>query len=47
MMAEVVLAHSKREQTVELSATELERYRAQARDRDDAPNQAPRRGRGR
>ncbi len=47
LMVKVILAHSKREQTVEMSATELERYRAQTRERDDTPNQAPRRGRGR
>jgi hypothetical protein len=47
MMSKVILAHPKREQTVEMSAAELERYRAQARERDDGPKQAPRRGRGR
>jgi hypothetical protein len=40
MMAKVILAHSQPEQTVEI-------YRAQARERDDAPKQTPRRGRGR
>jgi hypothetical protein len=42
MMAKVFLAH-KHEQTVDISAAELERYRAQVRERDDAPKQSPRR----
>jgi hypothetical protein len=46
MMSNVILAHPNREQTVDMSAAELERYRTQARERDDAPKQAPRRGRG-
>jgi hypothetical protein len=43
MMSKVIFAHPKREQTVEMSVAELEPYR----ERDDAPKQAPRRGRGR
>jgi hypothetical protein len=46
-MANVILAHPKREQTIKMSAAELERHQAQAHHRDDAPKQAPRRGRGR
>jgi hypothetical protein len=45
MMAKVILAHPR--EHVEMSAAELERYPTQARERDDAPKQAPRRGRSR
>jgi hypothetical protein len=45
-MAMVIPAHSQHEQTVDMSAAELEPYRAQ-REQDDAPKQAPRRGRSR
>jgi PAS domain S-box-containing protein len=47
IMPKVILAHPKCEQTVEMSAAELERYRVQARERNDGLKQAPRRGRGR
>jgi hypothetical protein len=44
MMSNVILVHPERERTVEMSAAELERYRAQAREQDDAPKQAARPG---
>jgi hypothetical protein len=47
MLANVSLAHPKREQSVEIEAAELERYPTQARERDGAPKQTPRHGPGR
>jgi hypothetical protein len=41
MKSKAILAHAKRERTVEMSAAELERHRAQTRE-DDVPKQAPR-----